>query len=105
MNSPCFTCTRVQNPQHCENKTCKEWQTWFIDRWEAMRANVQQQMKNAPLEYIGIPLGGQRYISPHRVREYRREDPCGRCMSAKDLCHSPCPAKEAWLQLQSEVTL
>ena len=104
MKSPCFTCTRVREPHNCENKICKEWQAWFINRWDAMRANVRAQMENAPLNDLGIPLGGQRYVSPHRVLEYRTQNPCQRCLSPKDLCHSPCPAKSAWLEVQRGVS-
>ena len=104
MKSPCFTCTRVREPHNCESKLCKEWQAWFIDRWDAMRANVRAQMENAPLNDLGIPLGGQRYVSPHRVLEYRTQNPCQRCLSPKDLCHSPCPAKSAWLEVQRGVS-
>ena len=102
MMSPCLTCTRVQNPYNCENKSCKEWQAWFIGRWETMRANVRAQIADAPLENIGIPLGGQRYASPHRVLESRKQDPCQRCLSPKELCCAPCPAKSAWIQAQQE---
>ena len=31
--SPCKGCTRVQNPDMCENKYCKEWKAWFLHRW------------------------------------------------------------------------
>lgn len=103
MNSPCSTCIRVREPNKCENKTCKEWQAWFINRWDAMRANVRAQIAEAPLDDLGIPLGGQRYVSPHRVLEYRKQDPCQRCLSPKDLCYSSCPAKLAWLDAQKEV--
>lgn len=34
---PCDTCTRVENPEQCENKKCAAWRKWFIERWEAMR--------------------------------------------------------------------
>ena len=38
--SPCLTCTRVEDPNKCENKTCKLWQNWFLGRWEAMRERL-----------------------------------------------------------------
>ena len=38
--SPCLACTRVRDPKNCENKLCREWQAWFIDRWEAMRTSI-----------------------------------------------------------------
>lgn len=31
--SPCKGCTRVLNPDGCENKYCKEWKAWFLHRW------------------------------------------------------------------------
>ena len=40
---PCKTCTRVKDPKKCENKTCKDWQKWFMDRWEAMRRNHHEE--------------------------------------------------------------
>ncbi|MBQ4641606.1 MAG: hypothetical protein IJB47_03225 [Oscillospiraceae bacterium] len=42
--SPCLTCVRVDNPDACENKTCKEWKRWFLGRWELIHryANTQQ---------------------------------------------------------------
>lgn len=103
MNSPCLTCTRVRDPKSCENKVCKDWQAWFIDRWEAMRKNVRQAMESSTAEDIGIPLGGERYASPHRVREYMEEDPCDRCLCPKDVCHRPCPVRIAWAEKQSGV--
>lgn len=105
MKSPCLQCTRVRDPQNCENKNCKDWQAWFIDRWEAMRQNVRDQMETAPLCEEGIPLGGHQYASPHRVRAYLDTDPCSRCLCPKDLCAVPCPAKTAWNEKQSGVSL
>lgn len=103
MSSPCLECTRVKDPQSCENKLCKDWQAWFIGRWEAMRKNVRQQMEECTSHDIGIPLGGERYAHPHRMREYLAEDPCKRCLCPKDLCQTPCPAKMAWAAKQSGV--
>ena len=31
--SPCMTCNRVKCPAECENKQCKTWQQWFLQRW------------------------------------------------------------------------
>ena len=42
--SPCFTCTVVKDPRNCENKLCKEWQAWFIERWEALRKYYRSAM-------------------------------------------------------------
>lgn len=103
MKSPCLQCTRVRDPQNCENKLCKDWQAWFIDRWESMRDQVRAEMDQAPMEDIGIPLGGRRYASPHRVQEYISQDPCQRCLCPKDHCRIPCSSKEAWLEMQRRV--
>lgn len=102
MNSPCVHCTRVRDPKNCENKGCKDWQAWFIDRWEAMREHVRAEMETAETTDAGIPLGGQRYAPPHRVREYLQTDPCEHCMCPKDICHAPCPVKSAWTQTKKE---
>lgn len=34
---PCIGCSRVENPDRCDNKDCKRWQRWFIHRWEQLR--------------------------------------------------------------------
>ena len=36
--SPCVTCTRVKDPENCENKSCQVWREWFIRRWEEIRS-------------------------------------------------------------------
>ena len=38
--SPCLTCKRVKDPRNCENKSCKLWRDWFLDRWQEMRCRV-----------------------------------------------------------------
>ena len=35
--TPCKTCIRVADPACCEDKNCRQWRQWFIDRWDAMR--------------------------------------------------------------------
>lgn len=64
--SPCATCRRVKNPANCENKYCKLWQNWFVDRWDAMRDNVL------------------------------RDDPCLRCHMDKDDCLENCALRQQW---------
>lgn len=32
--NPCDKCTRVPNPDACDNKRCPDWQAWWIPRWE-----------------------------------------------------------------------
>ena len=103
MSSPCLKCTRVKDPQSCENKLCKDWQVWFINRWEAIRNNVRSQMEGTVTQDIGIPLGGERYANPHRIREYLQEDPCRRCLCPKDVCHTPCQTRIVWGEKHNEV--
>lgn len=103
MNSPCLLCTRVKDPQACENKNCKDWQTWFLDRWESMRENVRAQMQQTATLDIGVPLGGERYAHPHRIREYLAQDPCRQCPCPTDLCQKPCLARIAWAEKHNEV--
>lgn len=96
MKCPCLTCTRVRDPQNCENKVCKDWRAWFIDRWEAMRKQVRADMDRTPVAECGVPLGGQRYASPHRVAAFLMHDPCNTCYCPKDVCSKPCQLKLAW---------
>lgn len=98
MNSPCLSCTRVRDPQNCENKLCKDWQAWFIDRWETMREHVRLEMEQTTTVELGVPLGGERYPHPDVIREYLDHDPCDRCPCQKGACHKPCPARIAWLE-------
>ena len=92
--SPCLTCTRVRDPKNCENKTCRDWQAWFIDRWESMRNAIRKDMVGSQLQENGVPLGGERYASPHRVRAYLETDPCTICPCHP--CAIPCPVRKTW---------
>ena len=92
--SPCLTCTRVRDPKNCENKTCRDWQAWFIDRWESMRNAIRKDMVSSQLQENGVPLGGERYASPHRVRAYLETDPCTICPCHP--CAIPCPVRKTW---------
>lgn len=105
MNSPCLYCIRVKDPENCENKTCKDWQAWFLDRWEAMRENVRDQIKASPITEAGVPLGGHLYAHPHRVQSHLQCDPCDRCQNLKNLCQEPCSAKSRWNAMRNEVNL
>ena len=98
MKSPCLTCTRVKDPQNCENKVCKEWRGWYIEKWEAMRRRIRDEIAGAPAREQGVPLGGQRYASPHQAKEFLDRDPCDGCHCPKDLCALPCWLKAAWAQ-------
>lgn len=98
MNSPCLTCTRVKDPKNCESKVCKDWQAWFISRWDAMRERIRDEITNAAAEEHGVPLGGHRYASPHQVRDFLKNDPCKTCYCPKELCEKPCRLRLAWLE-------
>ena len=105
MKSPCLCCTRVRDPECCENKSCKDWQAWFQDRWESMRENVRNQIKESPTVEVGIPLGGHFYVPPHQIQAYLQKNPCDRCTSPKSLCLEPCSAKARWQKMRNEVKL
>ena len=101
--SPCLHCVKVREPGLCENKTCKLWRTWFVAQWEQTRLLYRRHMEQAQLCECGVPLGGLRYASPHQVREYLHNDPCGSCLYPKDLCAVPCPVRLHWEQIRNEV--
>lgn len=93
--SPCLSCTRVQDPENCTDKSCRVWQAWFLGRWEQTREGFRR-MKDAPEPGVGVPLGGNRYAAPHQVRAYLREDPCGSCRCPRELCATPCRKRMVW---------
>ena len=103
MKSPCVNCCRVKDPQNCENKLCKDWQAWFIQRWEDMRRQLCVDAQQAPVREVGVPLGGNNYTPPHRVREFLKHSPCRSCIYPTDQCHSPCKTKLAWDDMQRKV--
>lgn len=100
--SPCLVCTRVSNPQDCENKNCKSWQKWFLGRWAAIRAYPRVMMDHAKREPVGVVVSGTYYAAPHQVADYRNNDPCKTCLCPKDLCNTPCRQKTAWKQAVME---
>lgn len=102
MDSPCLHCTRVKDPKNCENKACKEWQAWFINRWESMRSFVRAEMEHTEAKDVGLPLGGHHYPHPHLIQEYLDNHPCDRCPCQKG-CSTPCPVKIAWTKKVTEV--
>lgn len=52
--SPCMTCRRVRNPQDCENKMCRQWQSWWVNRWNAIRAEMGVDRQNSDCKKGGI---------------------------------------------------
>jgi len=94
--SPCLVCTRVRDPQDCENKNCKAWQKWFLGRWAAIRAYPRVMMDCAKREPVGVVVSGTHYAAPHQVEDFQKNDPCKGCLCPKDLCETPCRQKTAW---------
>ena len=102
MLCPCTYCSRVANPNNCDNKKCVPWQRWFLRKWEHTRNLFRVPYDHSPLQETGVPLGGHRYSHPHRVREYLESGPCTLCRLPKDLCTTPCPAKRTWQRQKEE---
>ena len=103
MKKPCLTCTRVKDPENCENKKCNEWRRWFICRWDRMRSVPRLQEEARIPEHAGVPLGGHYYAAPHETVRYLTQDPCKRCLCPKDLCQTPCRTRQAWDNAGQEV--
>ena len=103
--SPCLGCTRVADPRNCENKNCKPWRQWFLDRWALIHGYPRQQMEESKPEPFGVNVGGRSYAAPHQVQRYLSKDPCEGCLCPKDLCAEPCRVRRAWEEARSEVFL
>lgn len=101
--SPCQHCTRVRDPQNCENKNCKPWREWFFAQWEQTRKLYRKGMDTGSSKG-GVPLGGERYASPHQITEYLHTEPCAVCKLPRELCHAPCKRLLEWKLLKKEVT-
>lgn len=96
MRKPCIYCTRVTDPENCDNKNCQLWQRWYIETWNAMRRQPRLAQEQRPREPEGTVIGGVRYALPHRVDDYLRRDPCKGCLCPRDLCVIPCRVKRDW---------
>lgn len=99
---PCQTCRRVRDPRNCENKLCKEWQTWFIDRWDTMRRMVMEQAHGKGVQGKPISVGGTKYHHPDHVRDFIEIDPCLQCAWRDGLCQNACETKQTWLASREE---
>ena len=97
MNKPCISCTRVTDPENCENKNCRVWQRWYIETWDQLRREPRLQKERQEKETEGTVIGGVRYALPHRVHDYLRNDPCTGCLCPRDLCTIPCRIKRDWI--------
>lgn len=65
--SPCVNCRRVPDHRQCENKDCKAWRMWFINRWEQIRQMYQTE-----------------------------QNPCKSCHFPEELCFEKCDRKILW---------
>lgn len=93
--NPCLVCGRCADPENCTDKSCRDWQRWFLQKWEQTRESFRQG-KEQPNPPAGVVVGGRHYAAPHEVRNYLRRDPCGSCLCPKDLCHTPCRKRLVW---------
>ena len=96
VKSPCLTCTRVKDPRNCENKLCKDWQNWFVERWDAMRASIYAGTVPLAVDRNAITVGGYQYSHPDHVRQFLRYKPCLTCNCPEDLCKEPCTLLVVW---------
>lgn len=103
--SPCLCCTRVADPRGCDNKDCRVWRAWFVDRWDSLRRQPRLSMESVPTRPVGVSIGGVRYAAPHQVSRYLEKDPCDGCLCPRDLCVLPCKIKRQWLQTREDVFL
>ena len=101
--SPCLSCTRVKDPRLCENKECRVWRRWFVEKWDALRRAPRVQIEQLPKVMEGEVIGGQQYALPHRVRAYLDTDPCEKCVCPKDLCKPQCRINRDWLKAREDV--
>lgn len=103
--SPCLTCTRVPNPRACENKECRRWRQWFLDRWALIHAYPRHYMDQIEHRPSGVVIGGSTYAHPDRVRQYLSKDPCDGCPCTKDMCATPCRTKRLWTKEKEDTFL
>lgn len=103
--SPCLRCTRVPDPENCENKQCGQWKAWFLERWEQLRRDQRLRRELCKPVEVGVVIGGRHYAAPHEVRSYLAKDPCQQCLLPKALCTTACPERRAWEAHRREVFL
>ena len=70
LTNPCLNCTRVADPDNCENKLCPQWRSWFFAKWNETRAL----------------FGNKKAIN----------EPCRSCDWKGPLCATGCPVKDAY---------
>lgn len=82
--SPCFGCTRVKEPEKCENKKCVPWREWFLASWEKCRTYPWGEMVQ-------------------RQAAQLTEDPCLTCRKLDRSCQQPCGKPGIWRRMKQEV--
>ena len=103
MTNPCMRCTKVDNPAQCDDKDCRLWQQWFIERWNRMRVIPRLEIENRPKQQEGICIGGKYYALPHRIDSYINTDPCDSCLCPRDMCVIPCRVKRDWQNARESI--
>lgn len=103
--SPCLRCTRVANPQNCENKRCTVWQKWFLQQWAVIHAYPRRREELASLRPVGVSLGGRVYALPHQTGKFLQTDPCRDCICTEDVCQEPCRMRKLWERARREALL
>lgn len=101
--SPCLYCSRVKDPENCENKNCKAWKKWFLSRWDLIRGYPRQAMDQIPLKPVGVSIGGHTYCHPNQRRAYIQTDPCNTCKCPRELCSMPCQIRRAWEKVKGDI--
>lgn len=76
-NSPCLQCIRVTDPETCDDKRCRQWQHWFLGKWEQTRKR------------FGGPA--------QRIKE---PSPCESCAVQGTACAGSCRDRRRWEALQ-----
>ena len=101
-HSPCFTCTRVPDPRACDNKECRPWRQWFIDRWALIHAYGQL---NLPTLDPCAKHDTESSRGLKRTIQQTGKDPCEECICPKDFCAVPCKSKRMWQEQKEDVFL
>ena len=103
MNCPCANCCRVPDPRQCEDKNCRLWRRWFVEKWDHLRMTTRLEKERQECQPEGECIGGVYYALPHRIDSYLNTDPCESCQCPRDLCVIPCRMKRNWLSARENV--
>ena len=50
---PCKTCTQVENPKCCMNKSCQDWRMWFVKWCNRLHRAYEPQLQQMEGEEDG----------------------------------------------------